>query len=90
MPGQECGRGDGEDVGPSGPWDQRGQGGEPGPVRRFIADSGDLAAQHRILVPQHEDLGHQGAIMRAAVPSTLSTRPPSRYATLSNILLANQ
>jgi hypothetical protein len=36
--------------------DQSGEDGEPDPVGGLVADPGDLAAQHRVLVPQRQHL----------------------------------
>lgn len=49
--GQQRGRRDCEYLVPAFPWDQSGKDGEPDPIGRHVADSGDLAAQHRVLVP---------------------------------------
>jgi len=37
---------------------------EPQPVTRPVADPADLAAQHRVLVPEHQELG----VLRYLVP----------------------
>ncbi|MEU1696138.1 hypothetical protein ABZ590_33335 [Streptomyces hirsutus] len=37
-------------------WDQPGEHGEPDPVGGLVADPGDLAAQHRVLVTQRQHL----------------------------------
>jgi hypothetical protein len=39
------------------PGDQPGQRREPQPVARLVADPADLAAQHLVLMPQHQQLG---------------------------------
>jgi len=40
--------------------DQPGQCRKPQPVARLVADSADLTAQHRVLMPQHQQLGVLG------------------------------
>jgi hypothetical protein len=55
MPGKQGAGGDREDLTPVAPGNQPGQGCEPEPVGGLIADrSGQLAAQDRVLVPQHQ------------------------------------
>ncbi|SCF93600.1 hypothetical protein GA0115260_1045718 [Streptomyces sp. MnatMP-M27] len=55
VPGKQGAEGDREDLFPVVPGYQPGQGGEPEPVGRLIADrSGQLATQDRVLVPQHQ------------------------------------
>jgi hypothetical protein len=51
MPGQDRGGRDRKDLGPTAARQQPGQGGQPHPVGRPVADPGDLAAQHGVLVP---------------------------------------
>src|ERR1700680_3552034 len=43
---------------------QLGEGGEQGPVRRGVAGSGDLAAQHVQLVTEHRDLNVLVVLLR--------------------------
>ena len=62
VPGQECRGAHGEDFGPASAGDERGQGGEPEPIGRLIADLGDLPAQDDVLMAQHEKLGILGYI----------------------------
>jgi hypothetical protein len=50
MPGQDRGGSDQEYLRPALPWQQPGQGGQPRPIGRCVADSGDLPAQHGVLV----------------------------------------
>jgi hypothetical protein len=44
------------------PGDQPGQCREPQPAGRLAADPADLAAQHRVLVPEHQELGIPGRL----------------------------
>ena len=60
MPGQERRRGHREHLAPPAPGDQPGERGKPHPVARLVADPTDLAAQHRVLVPEHQELGILG------------------------------
>jgi hypothetical protein len=54
MPGQQ-GRGcHGEDPGPAAAGDERRKSGEPGPVARLVPHPADVPAQHRVLVPEHQ------------------------------------
>jgi hypothetical protein len=64
VPGEQRRRGHREHLGPPLPGDQPGQGREPQPVRRLVADPADLAAQHRVLVPEHQQLGILGHLTR--------------------------
>jgi Integrase core domain len=45
------------------PGNQPGQGREPQPVARLVADPADLAAKHRVLVPEHQELGVLGHLV---------------------------
>ena len=60
VPGEYCRRGHGEHLGPPLPGDQPGQGREPQPVGWLVADTADLATQHCVLVPEHQELGTFG------------------------------
>jgi hypothetical protein len=60
VPGEQRCRGHREYVAPSPPGDQPGQCREPQPVGRLVADPADLAAQHRVLVPEHQEFGILG------------------------------
>jgi hypothetical protein len=42
---------------PSPPGDEPGQRRQPQPVGRLVADPAGLAAKHRILVPENQELG---------------------------------
>ena len=44
------------------PFTTGGQCREPQPVGRLVADPADLAAQHRVLVPEHQELGIPGRL----------------------------
>ena len=57
MSGWQCRGADGERLGPAAARDARGEGGEPKPVGRFVADLGDLAAQDGVLVAKDKKLG---------------------------------
>lgn len=64
VPGQQCGGGDREGLAPALARDEPRERGEPDPVCGLVADAGDLTAQHRVLMPQREDLsvlGHAAA-----------------------------
>ena len=52
-PGEQRRRGHSEHLAPAVPGDQPAQCREPQPVARPVADPADLAAQHRVLMPQH-------------------------------------
>ena len=56
VPGQErCWR-HGEDLGPAPAGEKPGQRGEPHPVSRLVPHTAGVAAQHRVLVPEHQQL----------------------------------
>ena len=57
VPGQQRRGGHREDPGPLPPRDERGQRGEPGPVGRLVTYPAGVPAQHRVLVPEHQQLG---------------------------------
>jgi hypothetical protein len=63
VPGQQCRRGHRERLAPSPPGDQPGQCREPQPVGWLVADPADLAAKHRVLMPEHQELGVLGHLM---------------------------
>jgi hypothetical protein len=56
VPGQQRRGSDGEDFAPAPARYEPCQRGEPGPVGRFVTGSAGVAAQHRVLVPEHEQL----------------------------------
>jgi len=60
VPGQQRRRSHREHLSPAMPGDQPGQCREPQPVARLVADPADLAAQHRVLVPEHQQFGVLG------------------------------
>ena len=60
VPGKQRRRGDGEHVAPAVPRDQPGQRGKPQPVGWLVADIGDLAAEHCVLMPEDQELGVLG------------------------------
>ena len=62
MPCQQRCWGHGEYRAPQVAGDQPGQRREPQPVRRLIADPAGLSAQHRVLVPQHQQLRFLGSL----------------------------
>ena len=47
----------GEDLRPAPPRDEPGKHGEPDPVGRFVPHPPGVAAQHRVLVPEYQQLG---------------------------------
>ena len=56
VPGQErCWR-HGEDIGPAPAGEKPGQRSEPHPVSRLVPHTPGIAAQHRVLVPEHQQL----------------------------------
>jgi hypothetical protein len=57
VPGEQCRRGHPEHLTLPTPGDQPRQVREPQPVARLVADPADLAAQHRVLVPEHQEFG---------------------------------
>jgi len=56
VPGQERRGRDGEDIGPAPAGHEPRQRGEPHPVGRLVPDPGGVPAQHRVLVPEHQQL----------------------------------
>jgi hypothetical protein len=57
VPGQDRRGSDQEDRVPAAPGEQRGQRGEPEPIRWAVPDlAGDLAPEDGVLVPEHEQL----------------------------------
>ena len=63
VPGEQRRRGHHEHLGPPLPGDQPGQGREPQPVGWLVADPADLAAQHRVLVLEHQEFGILGGFL---------------------------
>ena len=62
MPGQQRRGGHREHLAPPVPGDQPRQCGEPQPVARLVADPADLAAEDRVLVPEHQEFGIPGQL----------------------------
>ena len=62
VPGQHRRRSHREHLRPVVPGDQPRQRGQPRPIRRLVPHARDLAAQHRILVAQNQQLGVFGQI----------------------------
>ena len=60
VPGEQRRRGHSEDLTPPAPGDQPEQCREPEPVARLVANPADLAVQHRVIVPQHQEFGIPG------------------------------
>jgi hypothetical protein len=60
VPGEQGRRGHCEYLAPPAAGDQLRQGREPQPVGGLVLDPGDLAAQHCVLMPEHEKLGILG------------------------------
>ena len=56
MPGQQCRWRHRENFGSARTWYQPGQRGEPHPVRWLVPDLADVSAQHRVLVPECQQL----------------------------------
>ena len=57
VPGQQRRGRHGEDVGPAPAGEEPCQRGEPHPVGRRVPDPAGVPAQHRVLVPEHQQLG---------------------------------
>ena len=76
-------------LGPAAAGYEPGQRGEPYPVGRLVTHSAGLAAQHRILVPEYQQL----SVLRQAVRDTRTAKPSirrtSRQTILSSIRSAN-
>src|SRR6266516_4922555 len=53
VPGEQCRRGHREHFIPPAPGEQLRQGREPQPIGWLVADPADLAAKHRVLVPEY-------------------------------------
>jgi hypothetical protein len=66
VPGEQRRRCHGEHLCPATPGDQPGQCRTPQPVARLVADPADLTAQHRVLMPQHQQLGVLGHLTPAS------------------------
>ena len=60
VPGEQCRRGHPGHLTLPAPGDPPRQGREPPPVARLVADPADLAAQHRVLVPERQEFGILG------------------------------
>jgi hypothetical protein len=60
VPGERRRRGHSEHLTPTAAGDQPGQCREPQPVTRLVANPAGLAAQHGVLVPQHQEFGIPG------------------------------
>jgi hypothetical protein len=60
VPGEQRRRRHREHLRPPPPRDQLRQRSEPQPVARLVADPAGLAAQHRVLVPEHQQFGVLG------------------------------
>jgi len=56
VPGQQRRWHDGEDLGPAPAGQEPGQRGEAHPVGRLVSHPADVAAQHRVLMPEHQQL----------------------------------
>jgi len=54
VPGQQCRGRNREDSGPAPAGEEPCQRGEPYPVGRLVPYPADVAAQHRVLVPEHQ------------------------------------
>ena len=63
MPGEQRRRGHREHLTPPAAGNQPRQYCQPQPVARLVADPADLAAKHRVLVPEHQELGVLGHLM---------------------------
>jgi hypothetical protein len=56
MPGQESRGRHGKDFGPAPAWDEPCQRSEPGPVARLVPHPVGMPSQHRVLVPEDQQL----------------------------------
>ena len=63
VPGEQRRRGHGEHLAPPAAGNQSRQCCQPQPVTRLVANPADLAAKHRVLVPEHQELGVLGHLM---------------------------
>jgi hypothetical protein len=63
VPGEQRRRGHREHLAPPAAGNQSRQCRQPQPVARLVADQADLAAKHRVLVPEHQELGVLGHLM---------------------------
>ena len=63
VPGEQRRRGHHEHLAPPAAGNQSRQRREPQPVARLVADSADLAAQNRVLVPEYQQLGVVGCLV---------------------------
>ena len=62
MPGQQRRRRDGEDLGPAPTRKKPGRRGEPHPVGRVVPYPAGVPAQHRVLVPEYQQLSGLGLV----------------------------
>jgi hypothetical protein len=62
VPGQQCRGRYREDLCPAPAGDEPGQRGEPHPISRLVPQPADVAAQHRVLVAEHELLSILGPV----------------------------
>ena len=74
VPGQQRRGRDGEDLGPAPAGYEPCQRGEPGPVGWLVPHPADVAAQHRVLVPEYQ----QFSILRQVLRNTRTARPSIR------------
>ena len=65
MPGKQGRRGHGKHLAPPAAWDQPGEGCEPQAVGWLILDPVGMAAQHGVLMSQHQEFG----FLRNVAPS---------------------
>jgi hypothetical protein len=56
MPGKERRGRHRKDFGPAPAWNESCQRGEPGPVARLVPHPVGMPSQHRVLVPEHQQL----------------------------------
>ena len=76
VPGQQRRWRDGEDLGPAPAGQEPGQRGEAHPVGRLVSHPADVAAQHRVLMPEHQQLSGFRSV--AAERQDSHTEEPAR------------
>src|SRR6266568_5709363 len=76
VPGQQRRRRHGEDPCPAPPGEEPRQHREPQPVSRVVPDPADVAAEHRVLVPEHQQLSSLCPVTAEHQPSR--TEDPAR------------
>jgi hypothetical protein len=84
VPGQQRRGRDREVLRSAPPRDERGKRGEPGPVTGVVPDAAGVPAQHRVLVPERQQLSALARFPRAAWTARLSNQRVSKQTILSS------